>query len=226
MFYPDDYLDLTQTAHPQLFAAGEPVWTVLKKIGLHLDQILLPGIRGERLGNSYIGERVWIGEGTVVEPGAVIKGPAWIGRNCQIRPGAYIRENVIIGDGCVIGNSCEFKNAVLFNGCQVPHYSYVGDSILGAKAHLGAGVILSNFKLTGDEIVVRGEGGNHPTGLRKFGAIVGDGAEIGCQSVLNPGSIIGRRAMIHPGVIWRGVLAEGAVVKKREEYQIIPNHSR
>ena len=150
---------------------------------------------------------------TVIEPGAYIKGPAWIGPNCQIRHGAYIRENVIIGAHCVVGNSCEVKNSILFNHCQVPHFNYVGDSILGAKAHLAAGVIVSNLKLNGDLITVRVGDEIVATGLRKFGALIGDGVEIGCNAVINPGSILGRRSLIYPGVAWRGILPKNSIAK-------------
>ena len=160
-----------------------------------------------------IGEKVFIGEGTVIEPGAYIKGPAWIGANCQIRHGAYLRENVIVGAGSVIGNSSEIKNSILFQGCQVPHFNYVGDSILGAKVHLAAGVIVSNLKLNGDFITLRVGDNVLTTGLRKFGALIGDGAEVGCNAVLNPGTVIGRRSLIYPGVAWRGVLAANSIAK-------------
>src|SRR5205814_1377577 len=133
---------------------------------------------GEIEGQPFISNLVFIGRGTVVEQGAVLKGPAWIGENCQIRSGCYVRENVIAGDGVVMGNSCEFKNCILFDEAQVPHFNYVGDSILGHQAHLGAGVILSNVKLNHAEIAVSTPDGDIPTGLRKFGAIVGDRTEI------------------------------------------------
>ena len=130
----------------------------------------------------------------------MIKGPAWIGEDCQIRNGCYIRENVIIGNGVVAGNSCEFKNCLVFDKANVPHFNYVGDSILGYQAHLGAGAILSNVKLDHTPIsVVEPDGNVVTTGLRKFGAIVGDHAELGCNSVLSPGSIIGRRSIVYPG---------------------------
>ncbi len=227
-FAPDAYLDLSQTAHPALFRGLTHVWEALPRIGPYLQELLErngPAFHGTRLGEPYIGANVFIGEGTVVEPGAVIKGPAWIGANCEIRAGAYVRDNVIVGDGAVLGNSCEFKNCVLFNGCQVPHYTYVGDSILGHKVHLGAGAILSNFKLAGDGITVRADGEAFPTGLRKFGAIVGDKAEVGCQAVLNPGTILGRETVIYPGVVWNGVLAARTIVKHRPEYHLAPKRS-
>ena len=176
-------------------------------------------------GEVWIGEPVFIGEGTMVEDGAMIKGPAIIGRNCQIRHNAYIREDVIIGDNCVIGNACEFKNALLFNDCQVPHFNYVGDSILGHKAHLGAGVILSNFKSLKGHVSVQHDGKKLDTGLRKFGALLGDGADIGCNSVLNPGSIIGRGSVIYPCTNWRGVLPPDSIAKNRSAVEVVPRRS-
>jgi len=152
----------------------------------------------------------------------MVKGPAWIGENCEIRNGCYIRENVIIGNGVVAGNSCEFKNCLVFDQAQVPHFTYVGDSILGHKAHLGAGVILSNVKLDHGQISVTGPEGNVvTTGLRKFGAILGDYSEIGCNSVLAPGSIVGRRSIVYPGVLWRGVLGENQIAKIRPQIDIV-----
>jgi NDP-sugar pyrophosphorylase family protein len=145
----------------------------------------------------------------------MIKGPAIIGRNCQIRHNAYFRGDVIVGDNCVVGNSCELKGAILFNGCQVPHFNYVGDSIIGHKAHLGAGVVLSNVKSLKGNVTVTHEGRKLDTGLRKFGALVGDGAELGCNAVLNPGSIIGRNAVVYPLTNWRGVLAAHCIAKNR-----------
>jgi NDP-sugar pyrophosphorylase family protein len=157
-----------------------------------------------------------------VEHGAMIKGPAWIGEGCEIRNGAYIRENVILGDGVVAGNSSEFKNCLVFNDAEVPHFNYVGDSILGHKAHLGAGVILSNVRLDRAQISVAGAEGAIPTGLKKFGAVVGDRSEIGCNAVLSPGSIIGRSCIVYPGVQWRGVLADHSIAKLRQDLQISP----
>ena len=146
-FPPQDFFDLTQTHHRMLFENVANAWEVIGKIAAYLQFSLRPDFLGEMVGKPFIGERVFVGEGTIVEHGAMIKGPAWIGANCHVRNGCYVRENVIVGDGAVLGNSCEFKNSLLFNGAQVPHFNYVGDSILGYKAHLGAGVILSNVKL-------------------------------------------------------------------------------
>ena len=176
----------------------------------------------ELIGKPYIGPDVFIGEGTIVEHGAMIKGPAWIGANCHVRNGCYIRENVIVGDGAVLGNSCEFKNCLLFDGAQVPHFNYVGDSILGHKSHLGAGVILSNVKLDHGEIVVEAAPGERVnTGLRKFGAVLGDHAEVGCNAVLNPGSILGRRTVVYPGAQWCGVLPANSIAKFRQSFSVL-----
>jgi NDP-sugar pyrophosphorylase family protein len=216
-FAPSAYLDLTHTAHAALFVADEPVWEALPKIGAYLKEHLRPRILGEVAPTAFVGENVFIDEGTVVEPNAVIKGPAWIGKNCQVRAGCYIRDNVIVGDGAVLGNSCEFKNCIVFDGCEVPHYNYVGDSILGYKAHLGAGVILSNVRLDRSEVIIMDEGGILGTGLRKFGAVIGDLAEIGCNSVINPGSVIGRRSIVYPLTSFGGVLGEGKILKTRQE---------
>lgn len=215
MFKPADLFDLTQTQHAALFEGCEFAWDALKRLKDYLDANLRPALHNHCEGVAFIGKDVFIGEGTVVEDGAMIKGPAIIGRNCQIRHNAYIREQVIVGDDCVVGNSCELKSAVLFNGCQVPHFNYVGDSILGHKAHLGAGVVLSNVKSLKGNVTVLHEGKKLDTGLRKFGALLGDGAEIGCNAVLNPGSIIGRNAVVYPLTNWRGVLAAGHIAKNR-----------
>ncbi len=138
----------------------------------------------------------------------VIEGPAWIGPECELRPGVYIRGKVIVEGGAVLGNSCEFKNSLILAGAQVPHFSYVGDSVLGRKAHLGAGAILSNLRFDQQRIVVRDGGERWETGLRKFGAILGDGAEVGCNAVLQPGTILGREALVAPGCAVGGVFAE------------------
>lgn len=217
MFRPEDLFDLTQFAFPELFADCRQAWEALPKIGDCVKKNLKPGNHGKMVGTPFIAGDVFIGEGTVIEHGAVVKGPAIIGKNCEIRSSAYIRGNVIVGDGCVLGNASEFKNALLFNGAQVPHFSYVGDSILGHKAHLGAGVILSNLKSTKGNVVVDGQ----DTGLRKFGAVIGDLSDIGCNCVLNPGSVIGRGSVLYPNVLWRGVCPPDSIVKLRQEHEVV-----
>jgi len=220
MFKAADLFDLAQTEHAALFDGCNHAWEALKKIEPYLAKVTKQN-PPQRFPGATIGERVIIGEGTVVEPGAMIKGPAIIGKNCQIRHNAYIRENVIIGDNCVVGNSSELKNALLFNGCQVPHFNYIGDSILGYKAHTGAGVICSNLKSLPGNVTIPVDGKPLDTGLRKFGALIGDGAEVGCNSVLNPGSILGRGAIIYPGVSWRGVLPANNIAKNKAEVEVV-----
>jgi NDP-sugar pyrophosphorylase family protein len=226
MFKAADLFDLTQTEHASIFDGCNYAWEALKKIEPYLAKITRQN-PPPRFPGATIGERVIIGTGTVVEPGALIKGPAIIGQNCQIRHNAYIRENVIIGDGCVVGNASELKNALLFNGAQVPHYNYIGDSILGHKAHTGAGVICSNLKsLPGNVIVMPKASPSIDTGLRKFGALIGDGAEVGCNSVLNPGSILGKGAIIYPGVNWRGFLPANNIAKNKAEVEVVAKRPR
>jgi NDP-sugar pyrophosphorylase family protein len=199
-----DFFDLQGQNHEALFTGVNQAWEVLPKIGSYLQKNLKSESKAKLIGTPVIGENVYLGEGTIVEPGVYIRGPAWIGKNCEIRHGAYIRENVIAGDGCVLGNSCEFKNCVLLSGAHVSHFSYVGDSVVGRDVNLGAGVILSNYRLDGQSIRVRVAGQLLETGLRKFGAMVGDRASVGCNAVVNPGSLIAKEARILPGTIWRG----------------------
>jgi NDP-sugar pyrophosphorylase family protein len=226
MLKPTDLFDLTQTEHAAVFDGVEYAWEGLKRLKEYLRAHLRPGLRNQCEGVAWIGAHVFIGEGTVVEDGAMIKGPAIIGRNCRIRHNAYLREDVIIGDNCVVGNSSELKTALLFNGAQVPHFNYVGDSILGHKAHLGAGVKISNLKVVAGTVSVEVEGKPFDTGLRKFGALIGDHAEVGCNAVLNPGSVLGRHALVYPNVNWRGILPANRIAKNRAEVEVIARRPR
>jgi NDP-sugar pyrophosphorylase family protein len=221
MFAPEEYLALEHTAHSKLFENQKYVWDALTQISSYLKFRLKPAILGELVGKPFISDGVFVGSGTIIEQGAMLKGPAWIGANCHVRSGCYIRENVIVGDGVVMGNSCEFKNCILFDEAQVPHFNYVGDSILGYRAHLGAGVILSNVKLDHREIHVVANDGSIATGLKKFGAIVGDRTEIGCNAVINPGTVLGRDCIIYPGANYRGVLPASSIVKIRQNIQVL-----
>ncbi|MCF6312435.1 MAG: UDP-N-acetylglucosamine diphosphorylase [Verrucomicrobiales bacterium] len=217
-FSASQFLNLDHCEHTSLFDQDEPVWAAIPRIADYLRD-KLDALKGERLNGeiherAIIGSDVYIGPGTVVEANAVIKGPAWIGCNCTIRSGAYVRENVIAGDNVMLGNSSEFKNCLLFNNSAAPHFNYIGDSILGHKAHLGAGVILSNVRLDCAEVTVRlTDGGKLNTHLKKFGAIIGDHCEIGCNSVLSPGSLLGTRCVIYPCTHWVGSLAAGETAK-------------
>jgi NDP-sugar pyrophosphorylase family protein len=221
MFKPNDLFDLSQTEHAALFDGCEYAWEALKKLKDYLASRLHPGLHNTCKGVAYIDDNVFIGEGTVVEDGVMIKGPAIIGRHCEIRHNAYLRGGVIIGDNCVLGNSCEFKHTFLFNYAMVPHFSYVGDSILGYQTHLGAGVKISNVKLVPGNVTVEVEGKPLDTGLRKFGALLGDYTDVGCNAVLNPGSIVGRGAVIYPCTNWRGVLPANMIAKNRAAQEVV-----
>lgn len=225
-FLPDEFLDLAETEHADLFLPDEPVWTAISRLDAYLSERL------DRVGSAMqqgsvdpravVGDRVFVAEGAIIEANAVVKGPAWIGRGTVVRSGAYVRENVIVGEDCVLGNSSEFKNCLLFNRCEAPHFNYVGDSILGFRAHLGAGVICSNVRLDRATVRVRSKDGKSiDTGLRKFGAIVGDRAEIGCNAVLSPGSVIGRESLIYPLTSWHGVLPARRIAKSQGELRVV-----
>ena len=221
MFSPKDFLDLDHTEHRMLFENAVNVWDALRQISSYLQFRLKPAMNGKLIGRPFVSNTVFVGKGTVIEQGAMIKGPAWIGEGCEIRNGCYIRENVIVGNGVVLGNSCEFKNSIVFDDAQVPHFNYVGDSIIGWKGHLGAGVILSNAKLDHSEVTIATKEKLIPTGLKKFGAIIGDRAEIGCNSVLSPGSLIGRDTIVYPGTQWRGVAPANSIVKMKQVGEIV-----
>lgn len=219
MFKAADLFDLTQTEHAAIFDGCNYAWEALKKIEPYLASVSRQN-PPHKFPGAQIGPRVIIGQGTTVEPGVMIKGPAIIGKNCQLRHNAYIRENVIIGNDCVVGNACELKNVLLFNGAQVPHFNYLGDSILGCQAHLGAGVKISNIKLLPGNVAVLIDGVLTDTGLRKFGALLGDRAQAGCNAVLNPGTILGPGAIVYPNVFWRGVLPRNGIAKNRAAVEI------
>lgn len=221
MFPASDYLDLDHTIHAHLFREKEPAWTALTRIEAYLEFRLQAVQRSQPVPWASIGESVYVDPSSTIEPNAVLKGPCWIGKNCVIRSGCYVRENVIVGDGCTLGNSSEFKNCIVFDGCEVPHFNYVGDSILGHKAHLGAGAILSNVRLDRGEVSIRDGEKEHATGLKKFGAIIGDFAEIGCNSVINPGSIIGRKSIIYPLTSFGGILPANSILKTRQQQVVM-----
>lgn len=181
-------------------------WEVLPEIGVYLKSLKLPDSFRE------VSEGVFVHEGATVAPTAVIMPPAVICEGAEIRHGAYIRGKVYVGRGCVVGNSTEIKNSLLFDGAKVPHYNYVGDSVLGADSHMGASAVASNLKADKSQVTVRGEE-SYNTGCKKLGAILGDGAEVGCGCILNPGTVVGRGASIYPALSVRGVVPEGAIMK-------------
>ena len=163
------------------------------------------------------GDNIWIAKSATVFSTAYIKGPCIIGENTEVRQCAFIRGNALVGNGCVVGNSTELKNVILFNNVQVPHYNYVGDSILGYKSHMGAGSITSNVKADKTLVQVKHNGNLIETGLKKFGAILGDNVEIGCNSVLNPGSIIGPLSNVYPLSMVRGCVSANSIYKNKNE---------
>ena len=189
-------------------------WEWLKAIGPALKAYAFPAAPHVPAGVSIEG-LVYLHPSVKLPASATLIGPAWIGEGTEIRPGAFIRGNVIVGARCVLGNSCEFKNALLMDDVQVPHFSYVGDSILGNGSHLGAGVILSNLRLDKKPVTVRLTDATVDTGLRKFGAILGDHAEVGCNAVLQPGTIMGQRALVMPTVAYGGYLPPSTIARTR-----------
>jgi NDP-sugar pyrophosphorylase family protein len=221
MLSPSDFFDLESFAFADLFEDVEYVWEVLERIHKYALANAVDGVRGEVMAGAYlIGDRISIGKGSVVEPGALIKSPCIIGRDTEIRQGAYLRGGVIIGDGCVVGHATEIKNAVLLDGANAPHFNYVGDSILGRRVNLGAGTILSNVKILGKTITVTVQGRKYDTGLRKFGAILGDDTQTGCNSVLNPGTLLGKQCRVYPCASVRGYHPDGTVIKLRQDLEV------
>ncbi len=191
-----------------LFDISEYPWQMLPKIKETVISLIRNGIPGF----TELKPGVLVGADVKISETAVIEAPAIIGHGCEIRPSAYIRGNVITGSKCVIGNSTEIKNSILLDNVQVPHYNYVGDSVLGNRAHMGASSICSNLKSDGKPVVIHGEC-DMETGLRKVGGILADGADIGCGCVINPGTVIGKNTSVYPLVPLRGVIPENCIVK-------------
>ncbi|MCD7746476.1 MAG: UDP-N-acetylglucosamine pyrophosphorylase [Lachnospiraceae bacterium] len=206
--------NLNETIAKELFDGAEYPWEVLPNISAF---ILSLGSTLPEEDYEKCGEDVWIAKSATVAPTAYIHGPAIIGKNAEVRHCAFIRGNAIVGEGAVVGNSTELKNVVLFNKVQVPHYNYVGDSILGYKAHMGAGSITSNVKSDKKLVVVKDGKERIETGLKKFGAMLGDEVEVGCGSVLNPGTVIGPHSNIYPLSSVREVVPANSIYKKRGE---------
>ncbi|NLZ81018.1 MAG: UDP-N-acetylglucosamine pyrophosphorylase [Clostridiales bacterium] len=206
--------DLNQTIAKELFNDAEYPWELLPKIGLFIKRL---GASLPKEEYEQTAEFVWISKTAIVAPSACINGPTIIGKDAEIRHCAFIRGNVIVGEGAVVGNSTELKNVILFNKVQVPHYNYVGDSILGYKAHMGAGSITSNVKSDKTLTAVSTPDGKIETGLKKFGAMLGDNVEVGCNSVLNPGSVIGRNTNVYPLSSVRGFVPSDSIFKHQEK---------
>ena len=206
--------NLDETIASKIFEGATYPWEVLPKIEEFIKEL------GNTLSSDEYekrGEDIWIAKTATIAPTAYIHGPAIIGKNAEIRHCAFIRGKAIVGEGAVVGNSTELKNVILFNKVQVPHYNYVGDSILGYKAHMGAGSITSNVKSDKKLVVVKNKEEKIKTGLKKFGAMLGDNVEIGCGSVLNPGTVIGKNTNVYPLSSVRGVVPSNSIYKKQNE---------
>ncbi len=205
---------LDETIARELLEQVTYPWEALAKISSFILELgkTLPEEEYEKKG-----EDIWIAKSATVFPSAYIHGPAIIGKNAEVRHCAFIRGNAIVGEGAVVGNSTELKNVILFNKVQVPHYNYVGDSILGYKAHMGAGSITSNVKSDKKLVVVKAGAEQIETGIKKFGAMLGDEVEVGCGTVLNPGSVVGKHTNIYPLSSIRGYVPAGSIYKKQGE---------
>lgn len=210
----NDLYTLTETIAADVFADVTYPWEVLPKIKdfiISLGETLPSDLYEKR------GDNIWIAKSAKVFDSAYINGPCIIDENAEVRHCAFIRGNAIVGKNCVVGNSTELKNVILFNNVQVPHYNYVGDSILGYKSHMGAGSITSNVKSDKTLVVVKNGGTNIETGLKKFGAMLGDNVEVGCNSVLNPGTVIGKRSSVYPTSCVRGCIPADHIYKNKTE---------
>ena len=209
-----ELFDTSHTLAAELFEGKTYAWEVLEDLS-HFIEELGPKLPQDEY--QQVRPGVWIHKTARLVPNVVVGSRAIIGPRVEVRPGAFIRGRVIIGADCVIGNSCELKNAILFDGVQVPHFNYVGDSILGTKSHLGAGAVTSNVKSDKTLVKVHAEDGDIETGLKKLGAIVGDGVEVGCNSVLNPGTVIGKNSIVYPLSSVRGCVPANSIYKGKDE---------
>lgn len=217
----EDLFDLSHTLAAPLFRSELTAYAVLPKIGSFIREII-PNL--PRDAYTEISPEVFVHKDAKIAPTACIEGPTVIGAGTEVRHCAYIRGSALIGDGCVIGNSTEIKNAIIFDGVQIPHYNYVGDSILGYKSHMGAGSIASNFRSDKERIRIHTKDGIIHTGLRKMGTLLGDYAEVGCNSVLCPGSVVGRHCIIYPLSRVRGVIPENCIFKSPDAIIVKESH--
>ena len=221
MLKTQELFDLSKTCASSLLSRCEYPWEALNRLK---EYILLEGKKLPFDEFNEIEENVWVSKDVSISQNAVIIGPAIIGRRTEIRTGAFIRGGVIIGMECVIGNSCEIKNSIIFDCVQIPHFNYVGDSIVGYKAHMGAGAITSNIKSDKTLVSIRENENRYHTGLRKLGAMIGDGCEIGCNCVLNPGTVIGKNTNIYPLSSVRGTVDANCIYKALDN--IVPKHTK
>lgn len=210
----ENMYDLKETIAAELFEGAVYPWELLPEIGNFIRE-LGPKLPKELF--TEVSEHVWVAKNAKIAPTACINGPAIIDEEAEVRHCAFIRGNAIVGKGAVVGNSTELKNVILFNKVQVPHYNYVGDSILGFKSHMGAGSITSNVKSDKTLVVIKNGEERLETGLKKVGAMLGDYVEVGCNSVLNPGTVIGRNTNVYPTSMVRGCIPAGSIYKRQGE---------
>ena len=207
------------------FLADAAPWDWLKQIGAALAAADFAPLEQKIPAGVHLEGKVWLHPTVKLPAFATIIGPVWIGAGSEIRPSAFIRGNVIAGERCVLGNSSEFKNCLLLDRVQAAHFNYVGDSILGNGAHLGAGAICSNLRLDQQNVTVRTENSSFDTGLKKFGAVLGDHAEVGCNAVLNPGTLLGQRAIVMPTMAFGGHLAANTIARTRIPISTLPRRN-
>ena len=215
-FYPSLFFSLKEYSHAALFDEAAPVWEALVKLSAYLEKKQLGNIEVKIPDGVHLvhREKISIGKGTIIEPGATISGPCLIGENCIIRQGAYIRGWVVTGKGCVVGHGVEIKNSILLNKSVAAHFNYVGDSILGNNVNLGAGAKLANLKFDHKEISIFLGGKKWPTSLKKFGAVLGDGVQLGCNAVTNPGTLMGPESACYPCVSVKGFVPSKTIIKE------------
>ena len=206
-----DIINIDKTISRELLRDKDNLWEVLPEINNYIMKVV------DKSGYTEIDSNVWVGENVIIDKLSTIIGPCIIGSNTEVRPGAYIRGNAIIGKNCIIGNSTEIKNSIICDNCQLSHYNYVGDSVLGYKSHMGAGSITSNVKSDKKLVVVKAGEEKIETGMKKFGAMLGDEVEVGCGSVLNPGTVVGNHSNIYPLSSVRGFVPANSIYKKQGE---------
>lgn len=219
---PGYFFDLSTYRHASLFDLQNYVWSAIERLdtyllSLELGKIEVPIPQGAHLIDRHL---ISIGKGSIIEPGAYIKGPCYIGNDCTVRHGAYIRGYLLTGDKCVIGHDTEIKQTILLDGVHAAHFAYVGDSILGNRVNLGAGTKCANLKLDNQTIKISGNGAQIDTGLRKFGAIIGDDTQSGCNSVTNPGTLLGRSVWCYPCLNVGGFVPSNSVIKSQTHLSI------
>lgn len=224
-FFVESLFDLSAFAHPQLFKEGQFAWDALTQIKTFFKNQILGKIECPVPEGVYLihPEKISIGKGTIIEPGALIRGPCIIGEECEIRQGAYLRGHLIVGNRCILGHVSELKHSILLDDVFAAHFNYVGDSILGNRVNLGAGVKLANLRLDKENIEIMHQGQKISTHLKKFGAIVGDGAQFGCNAVANPGTIVGKNALCHPCTPVKGIIPSSAHVRSTQK-MVIENY--